>query len=153
MTALLAACAAETDTPAQDTASLSSPPSQDSVEPSPPGYGSPDDFTRDLFNEAPIEGLTPGMDVDVAEPILRESFLSGGEDAGDGEVARLYATDGRTILLATRFGLADDSIDSLQLYAEFVPISPLQTSLEFTGVRQKCARGADTDSWTTQPCP
>ena len=104
------------------------------------------DLSREMFAESPdaISGLAYGTDSDTAEAAFEQL---------DGEVRVIDAADGRRIFLGTQRGMADDSVDSRQVYAEFLPTSPFSNSLEYLGTRQICARGANTTDWTTEPCP
>ena len=113
------------------------------------------DLSRDLFAESPdaIPDLAYGTDSDAAEPAFRAYFDLSGEGIRSSEVRVIDAADGRRIFLGTQRGMADDSVDSQQVYAEFLPTSPFSNSLEYLGTRQICARGANTTDWTTDPCP
>jgi|GEM_PF-2580962 len=125
--------------------------------PEPPAYDSASnydtsDFSTDL---ASYLDLSEGMDSADAETRLRNWLTAAAEGEGNSstDFKTIYETDGRTVLVATREGLMDDSIAGEQVYAEFTPVSPLTNSLGFYGLRIKCARGSNTTQWQTQPCP
>ena len=130
-------------------------PSETIETPEPPAYASASDYDKSDFTPdlARYYGLEPGMDSEVAEPLIRTAFSAEGEGIISTDVKTIYATVGRTIIVATVEGLLDDSIAGEQLYAEFTPVSPLTNSLDFYGARIKCARGRNTTDWQTQPCP
>ena len=153
-TLLLAACSdADTDPAAPE------PPAPAITAPTPPAVPNPGDIislTRDDFAAALApDYLAANMDSDDAETAL-QSWLDAA-DAEEGNTAtslrKRFEADGRTVLIATASGLADDSVAAQQIYAEFTPIGPLSNALDFAGARLRCARGADTTDWQMEPCP
>ena len=115
------------------------------------------DFSRDDFSPklATWVGLKLGMDSNEVETIARERFGETIEGEGGMSVSydRIYQTRGRTIFIVTQEGALDDSIKAQQLYAEFIPDSPMTNKLEYFGLRQKCQRGENKVEWTTELCP
>ena len=113
-----------------------------------------DAFSADLFN---ISTITLGMDSDDVEPILQEwaDAVTEGEGSrnSSSSVRTSYREGGRTVILATREGLLDDSVAGEQVFAEFTPVGPLSNNLDFVGLRIKCARGANAGEWQTELCP
>ena len=113
------------------------------------------DLSREMFTPQPdaIPGFEYGLDSDEVEPAFRAYFDGTGEGVRLSDVRVIDASDGRRIFLGTQYGMADDSRDALQVYAEFLPTGPVSNALQFVGTRQICARGANTTDWTTEPCP
>ncbi|WP_017930286.1 hypothetical protein [Robiginitomaculum antarcticum] len=125
--------------------------------PATPSVSNSAELSRDDFNPkfASWLELELGMDIDTAEPIIRERFGDDIQEEGQLSftIERIYSANGRTVILATQEGALDDSISAQQLYAEFIPDSPLTNKLEFFGLRHKCRRGDNPGQWTTQLCP
>ena len=125
--------------------------------PAAPSVKAASDFSRDDFNPkfAAWVGLELGMDSDEVEKIARERF--GETIIGEGGMTvsydRIYQTRGRTILIVTQEGALDDAVNGQQLYAEFIPDTPMTNKLEYFGLRQKCQRGKNKGEWTTKLCP
>jgi len=103
------------------------------------------DFSKELL---PSIGLSFGIDRDTAEAEIRTYF---GSTASSGAVP-IFNTktlaDGEFEILATRNGLADDSVKSEQLLAHFA-----DGVLVDYGMRIKCHRGDNPDVWTIKRCP
>jgi|GEM_PF-7116441 len=109
---LLAACGDAPDAAApEDTAGVTA----SAIDLSPDAY---DIATYSL--DAAFTDLTLGEDIDDAEPKLRAAMP-------DADVKRLYATDGRTLLVA-RDG-------EREVLAVFTPVGPLTTQLDAFGAR------------------
>lgn len=125
--------------------------------PAAPSAKTASDFSREDFSPkfAAWVGLKLGMDSNEVETIARERFGETIEGEGGMIVSydRIYQTRGRTIFIVTQEGALDDSINAQQLYAEFIPDSPMTNKLEYFGLRQKCQRGENKGEWTTELCP
>jgi len=102
------------------------------------------DFSQMLA--APL-GLEVGMDRDTAEAEIRGFF---GTTASSGQIPIFQSkilADGEFEIVATRNGLADDSVKSEQVVVRFSD----DILIEY-GMRVKCYRSANPDNWTTEIC-
>ena len=145
---LLVSCAQEA--PVEDAAAAAQLP-EDTVS----GTASREAVSAEQFSaDLAPDFLVAGLDTDEATPLLRD-WLARAEGEGNRatNLSTRYEMDGRTVLIATIEGMADDSVDSQQIYAEFTPIGPLSNSLDFAGARIRCARGNNTTDWQTELCP
>ena len=103
------------------------------------------DFSEKLARHLPIE---IGMDRDTAEAEIRSHF---GTSTSTGSVPIFQSkilADGDFEIVATRNGLADDSVKNEQLIARFS-----DDILTGYGMRVKCYRAPNPDKWTTKLCP
>ena len=103
------------------------------------------DFSQTLA--APL-GLEVGMDRDWAEAEIRGYF---GTTASTGQIPIFQSktlADGEFEILATRNGLADDSVKSEQVIARFS-----DGILTDYGMRVACYRAKDPSKWTKKACP
>ena len=103
------------------------------------------DFSERLAAHIPIE---TGMDRDTAEAEIRSHF---GTSTSTGAVPIFQSkilADGDFEIVATRNGLADDSVKNEQLIARFS-----DDILTGYGMRVKCYRAPNPDKWTTKLCP
>lgn len=103
------------------------------------------DYSKDLA--APL-GLSFGMDRDEAEAEIRTYFGTGASSGAIPIFNSKTLADGEFEILATREGLADDSVKSEQLAAHFA-----DGVLIDYGLRVKCYRNDTPDEWTKELCP
>lgn len=103
------------------------------------------DFSKGL---AASLGLEEGMDRDTVEAEVRSYF---GTTASSGQIPIFQSktlADGEFEIVATRNGLADDSVKSEQVIVKFSD----DVLIEY-GMRVKCYRAPNPDDWTNKVCP
>ena len=103
------------------------------------------DFSQELAAHIPIE---TGMHRDTAEAEIRSYFVT---SASGGQIPIFNSKtlpNGEFQIVATRDGLADDSVKGERLIARFS-----DDILTAYGMRVKCYRGPNPDVWTREICP
>lgn len=103
------------------------------------------DFSSELAAHIPIE---TGMHRDTAEAEIRSYFVT---SASGGQIPIFNSKtlpNGEFQIVATRDGLADDSVKGERLIARFS-----DDILTAYGMRVKCYRGPKPDVWTRELCP
>ena len=103
------------------------------------------DFSSELAAHIPIE---IGMDRDTVEAEIRGYFVT---TSSSGQIPVFNSKtlpNGEFQIVATRDGLADDSVKGERLIARFS-----DDILTAYGMRVKCYRGPKPDVWTRELCP
>lgn len=113
-----------------------------------------------LSQDVALLDLTGAETLDEAAAAIQQRFSSNEPVEGNyTETLNSYRADSRGTVVLTQDGLPDDSVSTVQYVVEF-DLRP-DTQVEGRvfavpsgyGTRQKCARAADPQAWTTATCP
>lgn len=114
-----------------------------------------------LMQDVAIIGLPAGQTLPEAALAVQRRFGAGEpvEGAYSETLQSRSLPDGRALVVLAQNGLADDLVRAVQHVVQFElrpdPRNPARSLAVATayGTRQKCARAADPDAWTSAPCP
>lgn len=106
------------------------------------------EFSKDFAKSV---GVTDGMPKAEAEAAIRAHFTDAEGETVTFEPDTLVSGISRVVV--TRSGLKDDSVSAEQFIAMFKTAPDGSESVFNHGLRIKCARGSNPDTWQNTLCP